>query len=82
MKIEIQIDEAELKKLVVDRIADRCLDHIWNGPSDHTLSYDKREAAAKQAREAIIAKIDWRNAGAQLSETVVQKFFMTLLDKR
>lgn len=83
MKVEIEISESEIREMVVNKVAQQCADMIWNGDSrfySH-LSYEEQNKRAAEDRRKILEKIDWKNAGAQLSETVVQKFFMKLLDK-
>lgn len=79
MKIQLEIDEQELKDLVLSRAADKIIDYLFEPPYD--VPYEQRDAIRKKRLEDILKKIDWKNAGKQLSETVVQKFFTKLLDK-
>ena len=84
MKIEIELDEqfiAEVRNHVVNRVADKVFDEIWNVSYEAEGSWEKRKVLEARKRQEILAKIDWKNAGSQLSENVVQKFFMKLLDK-
>lgn len=78
MKIEIEISEEELRKLVTERIAAKCIEEVWD--ENFELPYERRKDEMMKRRKEILSKIDWKNAGSQLSETVVQKFFMKLLD--
>lgn len=74
MKIEITIDEKELADMVIKKLSDNAVSEIWGANYDESTETKKR-------RKEILEKIDWKNAGSQLSETVVQKFFTKLLDK-
>lgn len=82
MKIEIVIPDEEIKEKVIDEISKRICENIWNGGDLDSTDWDKRMALTKKRQQEILAKIDWKNAGSQLSETVVQKFFMNLLERR
>ncbi len=82
MKIQIEIDESEIKALIVERVASKCVEMIWSDSEDFNLPYEKREAAIRKRRQEILDKIDWKNAASLLSETVVKKFFSKLLDEK
>jgi hypothetical protein len=71
MKIQIEIDESELKELIIQTIAERAAQSMWG--NDY-------ESDIKEKRKAILDKINWKNASNQLSEVVIQKFFSKLID--
>jgi hypothetical protein len=73
MKIEINIDDETLRESITHQVAVAVVSHILGE------SYS-RERTIKA--EDLLKKIDWKNAGAQLSETVIQQFFIKLMEKR
>jgi hypothetical protein len=81
MKFDYDISEDEIRTLVVEKLAQACFDSIWNGYDLNYSNYDEKEKKIKEMRREVLSKVDWKNAGSQLSETVVQKFFLNLLDK-
>lgn len=82
MKLEIEIPEDMIRELVVKSVADLLLKRITEVDFEEESDWDKRKEKTQQKQRALLEKIDWKNAGSQLSETVIQKFFIQLLDKR
>ncbi len=78
MKIEVHIDETKLAESVLHHVANNVVDEIF-GKHDYSSRSDETR---KKAVEEILKKIDWKNAGAQLSETVIQQFFLKLMENK
>jgi len=79
--MDYTLDDDELKKAVYDKLSDKIVERIWE-PFDYSHGdYDKRKSLNRKARQEIIDKIEWKNAPAMLSETVVKKFFERMITK-
>lgn len=80
MKVEINIDEEELRQLVLNRLQDRIMNELWEESYDYGVSSEERKRNTIAKRQKILNQIDWKNAGKLLSDAVIQKFFMHMID--
>jgi hypothetical protein len=72
-----------IKEMAMDQLASNIADKIWT-PYGHgdIQDWDKRDKENTKARQKILDAIDWKNAPQYISETVVRKFFHTMLENR
>ena len=79
MKFELDIDEAEIKELVKNRIAENIMGHLWD--ASDIDDWDARKRVSKKRRETIIKSIAWDTAPKEMTSIVVQKFFSRLMSR-
>lgn len=80
MKIEIEIDEAELRKIVIEKISNDLFCHI-TAPPKNMYDYEDREKYAAKRKQEILDKIDWKNTASEVTSAVIHKFFTDLVHK-
>ena len=79
MKIQIEIDEQEIRQIVMDQLASEAFKQIWEA---HDIEdWDTRKEVAKKRRMEIVSQVDWKKGGPQIGEVVIRKFFEKLVEQ-
>ncbi len=83
MKFELEIDDQELKQMILQRLADKVLSYAWDTDWDETSGMNSSQISSfkQKKRQAFLDKINWTQVADKLGETVVQKMFLRLMDK-